>query len=421
MDTEPVSVTGGSGGVAADCAELVALARRFGDGAHDTLGSALTLHGCLLEGGLVTSAALDPVGFAEFEADLLLALDGPRGLTGAGLQCGAIDGELRLAASAYREADRLAGATHDLVLGAATVGPALAHAAAVLARTGSPVAAAEAVIADDPALADVVIDAIGLPGLLAATARAVPDGHGVARDTGLDPAGGPPPRLLTDLLADLSRRNGDTRHGEIDVRFLTLADGTRRVIVDITGTKSWDPLPTADVTSLTTNGRALVGVSTAYETGVLAAMRRAGVRATDDVMLVGHSEGGMVAVTTARDAVRSGEFRVTHVITAGSPVGRTVGQVPRQVQVLALENGRDVVPHLDGTANPDEPNITTARSAHGDGTVAGDHSLEDGYLPVAADAQTSTDRSIRDFLASADGYFQATSVQTHTFQIRRSY
>jgi hypothetical protein len=419
----PVSVSGGSAGVIANGAEIIALARQFGAVAGDTLAASVALHGYLVSPGLLLSAMFDPIGFADFEADLLLAVDGWRGLGWAAAECGGLDAELRLAAAAYQQADRLGTALHDLALGGLSAAPALVAAAAVLARTGNPVRAAEAVIATDPELADVLVTALGIPGLLRGMAGVLPDGHGVVRKTGTDTVGvaGRPPRSLTDVLADLVQRNDDHRHGEIDVRILTLPDGSRRAIVDVTGTKSWDPLPTRDVTSLTTNGRALVGERTAYESGVLAAMRHAGVRASDDVMLVGHSEGGMVAVTAARDAVASGEFNVTHVVTAGSPIGLTVGALPATVQVLALENSRDVVPHLDGVANPDRPNVTTAAGRRGDGSVLGDHDVGGAYLPLAADAQASGNRSIRDFLASAAGYFRAETVETHTYQVGRRY
>jgi hypothetical protein len=138
-------------------------------------------------------------------------------------------------------------------------------------------------------------------------------------------------------------------------------------------------------------------------------------------MLVGHSQGGLVAVTTARDAVASGEFDVTHVVTAGSPVGRTAGSLPGRVRLLALENARDVVPHLDGLANPDRANVTTASSERGDGTVLGDHDIDGSYVPVAADVQASRSGSVRDFLGSARTYFQATGVETHTYQVQRRY
>jgi pimeloyl-ACP methyl ester carboxylesterase len=223
---------------------------------------------------------------------------------------------------------------------------------------------------------------------------------------------------LRDVIGDLAQRSSG-RHGEIDVRILTMPDGSRRVIVDVTGTKSWDPLPTRDITSLTTNGRALVGERTAYEEGVLAAMRAAGVQRSDRVMMVGHSEGGMVAVTAARDATASGEFDVTHVITAGAPIGRTVGSLPARVKVLALENTTDVVPHLDGVANPDKPNVTTVSGQRGNNTVGGDHDIARSYVPLAGDAQASHHRSVREFLHSAGGYFGATQVETRTYQIQR--
>jgi hypothetical protein len=420
---DPVSVTGGSAGLAADCAEMVALAGRFGATAVDTLGAAASMHGYLVHPAVSLSALVDPIGYAELEATLLDALDGWHGLAWAAAACGELDAQLRVAAASYETADRLSGALGDRVRGALSAGPAMAGALILLARTGNPIRAAEAVVAADPELADVLIDTLGIPALLRATAAAVPDGYGVVRAPGLDRLGsaGSPPRTLTDVLADLGRRNDDARHGAIDVRVLTLPDGSRRAIVDITGTKSWDPLPTSDITSMTTNGRALVGERTAYEGGVLEAMRRAGVRPRDDVMLVGHSEGGLVAVTAARDAVASGAFHVTHVVTAGAPIGLTVGALPSTVQVLALENSTDVVPHLDGVANPDRPNVTTVSARHGDGTVLGDHSIGEAYLPLAADAQSSSNRSIRDFLAGAAGYFQAKEVQTHTYQIQRRY
>jgi pimeloyl-ACP methyl ester carboxylesterase len=223
------------------------------------------------------------------------------------------------------------------------------------------------------------------------------------------------------VIGELGARDADMHHGAIDVRILTLPNGSRRVIVDVTGTKSWTPLPTADITSLTTNGRALVGEPTAYEHGVLAAMHQAGVRRGDPVMLVGHSEGGMVAVEAARAASATGEFTITHVVTAGSPVGRTVGTLPRSVQVLALENSRDLVPHLDGEANPDEPNITTVTGARGDGTVVGDHAIESSYLPLAVDAEASRNASIRAFLTTARDYFRGDAVHTFAFQITRRY
>ena len=85
-------------------------------------------------------------------------------------------------------------------------------------------------------------------------------------------------------------------------------DGRAGYIVDIPGTKSWDPLPTGDITSLVTNLRAVTGKQTSYERGVLDAMKAAGVRPGDPVMMVGHSEGGLVAVNAAIRCAQDGLF-----------------------------------------------------------------------------------------------------------------
>lgn len=417
----PVSVRGGTGGIEADCDEIVAMAARFGSVGTETLRATVALHGYLLDPAITVTAAFDPGGYAVFESDLALALDGPGGLSWAAAEAAAVDAELRGAAAAYLAADQLCGDLHDAVVGAIRMPVAVGVGTAVLARTHDPLAAAQAAVARDPQVADAAVDALGVQGLISAAALALPDGRGVVRRPSVarSGAGATVPRRLTDVFTDLAERDDDLHHGEIDVRILTLPDGSRRVIVDITGTKSWDPLPTHDITNLTTNGRALIGRRTAYEDGVLAAMRRSGVRRSDKVMLVGHSQGGMVAVTTARDAAASGEFDVTHVVTAGSPIGGTVNALPSSIRVLALENRRDVVPHLDGVQNPDRRNVTTVTASRGDGTIIGDHALARSYVPAAADAQANTNRSVRDYLASARSYFGARTVHTDTYQIQR--
>lgn len=310
---------------------------------------------------------------------------------------------------------------HDRVGGLAHLGPSAAHAVGVLRRTGSLPVSLQTVLTDDPALLDELMNA-GLLTLDRVVAPLYLDGQARLTDRGLD-AGAvatKPPRTLADVMAGLSLRNQGAA-GEIDVRIVTGPDGTRRAIVDIPGTKSFDPADVGDITGPSTNVRALAGVTTAYERGVLKAMQRAGLQPTDDVMLVGHSEGGLVAVQTALACANSGRFRVTHVVTAGAPVGVTVSNLPGSVAVLALKNHNDVVPHLDGRTNPDQVNVTTATIHRGNGTILDDHDLARSYLPGAGDVDASDDPSVRSFLSGASGFFQATSVQTHTYVISREY
>ena len=422
-EPRPVSVRGGADGIEAHYDDMVEAARLFGRAATDTGGASLALHGYLLDPGIYSSGLFDPVGAADFEAELAAALDGPGGLSWVAAEWGLLDVQLRSAAAAYLAADRLDAAAHDMLDGFVRLPAAAVQSGETLARTGSVAGALNRLLTADPELLDQAIGAFGgVRGTFAGGVSALLwDGHAVVRDGGVDqdPEAAAPPRCLADVMAGLALRNY-ARHGEIDVRLLTRADGSRAVIVDIPGTKSWDPLPNGDVTSLATNVRAVAGRPTAYEHGVLTAMQRAGVTPADDVMLVGHSEGGMVAVRTAIDATASGRFHISHVVTAGSPIGAVAARVPARVQVLALENSGDLVPHADGATNPDRTNITTVAIRRDHGTVSANHDIEESYLPGAADVDASGDASVRAFLGSAQRFFDARDVQTSRYVITRA-
>jgi pimeloyl-ACP methyl ester carboxylesterase len=421
----PLSVRGGTNGVVAHYDDMMAAARLFARAGGDTAAASVALHGYLIGPDVLASAALDPIGAARFEATLMAALDGPGGLTWLAARCAATDVGLRAAAAAYLGADRL-DERLEPELDAVARAPKAALDAAVRLSGGDPGGALQKLITDDPQLADLGIgvagDVLGA-GSVAAGARLVglPFADGMPRVTDLGGDHGlGAPRSLEDLLAGLARRD-EGRPGEVDVHFLD-GGSARKVVVDIPGTKDWSlALHSSDVTSIATNLRALRGAVTTYERGVLEAMRRAGVGPDDDVLMVGHSEGGMVAVNAARRAAASGEFRVRHVVTAGAPLGLIAGNVPAGVNVLALENDGDVVPRLDGAENPDRLNITTVTAHRGHGDVIANHSLDDAYLAAARDLDASDDPSVRDYLGGLTGFLTASTVRTHTYQITRTY
>ncbi len=423
----PISVRGGTNGVVAHYDDMAAAARLFARAAGDTAAASVALHGYLIDPDVLVSAPLDPVGAARFEATLMAALDGPGGLTWLAARCAATDVGLRTAAATYLGADRLDERLEPELDGVARAPKAALDAAVRLSR-GEPGGALQTLITDDPQLAALGIGVAGGvlgAGSVAAGARLVglPFADGMPRVTDLGGDHGlGAPRSLEDLLAGLARRD-EGRPGEIDVHFLDSGSAhTRKVVVDIPGTKDWSlALHSGDVTSIATNLRALRGAVTTYERGVLEAMRRAGVGPDDDVLMVGHSEGGMVAVNAARRAAASGEFRVRHVVTAGAPLGLIAGNVPAGVNVLALENDGDVVPHLDGAENPDRLNVTTVTAHRGHGDVIANHSLDEAYLAAARDLDASDDPSVRDYLRGLAGFLTASTVRTHTYQIIRTY
>jgi len=136
-------------------------------------------------------------------------------------------------------------------------------------------------------------------------------------------------------------------------------DGTagRRWVVSVPGTADWSSIAGRTPLDLTGNIRLMAGERSAGMAGVVQAMRTIGVRKGEPVLLVGHSQGGLIAAALAADPKVRREFTVSHVLTSGAPVASI--PVPAEVQVLSIEHSDDMVPRLDGSANHDRPNWIT--------------------------------------------------------------
>jgi hypothetical protein len=422
-----VSVVGGTNGILANVEDLRIAARTFGAAARSSATDTLRLHGALFGQDLAGAAVLDPAGAARFEATLLEALDGPTGLAAVTARCAALGVALDVAAATYLASDDLHRSL-DPVLQAGMRLPGALDRLTVESLHGRFGAALDQFITADPALVDLAANGIygRDPVLLPVLGDLDPDGHPKITALPPDPEVAGPPRNLADVINGLAQVNDGTA-GQIGVQILTGTDATgrpyRKVIVDIPGISNWSPRPGQEqvVTNLGTTTRALSGESTTYEQGVIEAMRAAGVRPTDDVMLVGHSLGGLIAVEAASALSASGEFNVTHVITAGAPIGAQVGKLPTRVQVLALENDGDIVPEADGRPNPDLPNVTTATVHHNQYDLGADHDLEQSYLPGAQDVDSSDDVSLRSYLDGASEFFTADAAENDSYQITRTF
>jgi hypothetical protein len=344
--------------------------------------------------------------------------------------CEWVSAGLRLAAGSYRAADQLDRRLAPVLTAGYRLPLALASLTGPAARPG---AGLQAALTADPGLADVAVQLLtitgagGLP-LPGATVRLAgllatpfPDGTPVvtARPAAPTGDGGGPPRGAADLMSALVLRGAhNDGGGSIDVRTL---DGTggRRVIVDITGTTAWNFDPrrrTPEVSDVGTNLRALANRSSVFERGVVQALRLAGVTPGEPIMLVGHSQGGMIAARLAGQLQAAG-FTVTHLVTAGAPVG--LAAVPSSVSVLSLQNQGDVVPELDGADNPSRANWITARTAHGEDSVPGRHAVR-CYLAGARDVDASAHPALVHWRSTAAGFLSADRVRTQVFQIRRA-
>ncbi|WP_084079564.1 hypothetical protein [Demequina sp. NBRC 110057] len=163
------------------------------------------------------------------------------------------------------------------------------------------------------------------------------------------------PRSMADLAAGLESFTY-VEEGVVAVDELVGADGVRRYVVTIPGTYDNG---FSSVNPFDWHGNGTVeagGVSDAMRLTV-DAMERMGIPPGAEVMLVGHSQGGMVATAVAGARGIRERFRITDVVTFGSPVA----DLPHVegVTYAHVEDVSDSVPALDKGGRDEGANVTT--------------------------------------------------------------
>lgn len=84
------------------------------------------------------------------------------------------------------------------------------------------------------------------------------------------------------------------------------------------------------------------------------ALKAAGVKPTDELIVAGYSQGGMVAGALASG---TGGFSVSAIVTLGAPIAQL--DLPSDTAVMAIEHSNDVIPALSGAINPLTENWVT--------------------------------------------------------------
>lgn len=133
------------------------------------------------------------------------------------------------------------------------------------------------------------------------------------------------------------------------------ADGTLRWRVALPSTQEWLSRfgDTGAVNDLDSNLALMLTPSlrSQYERAVLAAMQQAGVGANDPVMLVGFSQGGIMAGTLA---AYNSDDNGDAVVVAGAPIDGM--PIPSDTKVVSVQHEWDPVPMLDSVVSP-VPNL----------------------------------------------------------------
>jgi pimeloyl-ACP methyl ester carboxylesterase len=234
----------------------------------------------------------------------------------------------------------------------------------------------------------------------------------------------PTPRTETEALGripELEDEIGRRGTGAVEILRTTTAEGHRHWTVVIPGTQ--DPWAGGEnPMDNETNLLAIAGVRSDMAIGVAAAMHQAGIARGEPVAMVGHSQGGLVATELAADPVLKSEFRISTVLTAGSPVGTM--KIPPGVEVLSLEHVQDPVVGLDGAPNTAAPNhITVAVGGAEAPASLGDAHRLPGYLEAADLLPGLEDPSVQQWVErnreAMGSHVDGARTDSMVFEIRR--
>lgn len=140
--------------------------------------------------------------------------------------------------------------------------------------------------------------------------------------------------------------------------------GRRTFSVVLTGTEEWVDSPGVHdlkgiAEGMTARADAPLTELPQAQRMAVQALQDAGIQEGDAVVLSGHSLGGIDAAGLAANTQFRGRYDVEAVTTYGAPVGDFA--IPESTSVMAVEHVDDVVPALDGVANPDSGHRSTAR------------------------------------------------------------
>lgn len=411
---------GGAGGVTARYDDLLSAAGLLDDAA-DTLrqrgGDANSL---ILEGALAEAALLCPLEVVQVEGAATSAGLLPGSATWLGVELEAFSTVVEFSVEAYREVDQamadLDDAFHDALgwaAGTGLGGAILTNPLAVLLLGGAAYLGKdelmellhenpwllESLIQSSPGLIQGLLLTLLGPGAIIGSdgnwpttdfeqavlgLQAFAQKFGLLHDTGEFPFEPTTVREGTDLSSLTAMADAEwtyAYHVDADGNpvpriVVSQVGDPPSYVVHIPGTEVWDPQRGSNPYDLTSN---ITLMSQAQQAAIAAEVSRIVEGLDGPVMLVGHSQGGIIAAAVATNPQVSDQIQ--GVMTMGSPVATF--DIPDHIATLSIENAHDAVPMLDGQPNPDQPNWTTITYDDTSTNIADAHSQQQ-YVDAAA-------------------------------------
>ncbi len=178
-------------------------------------------------------------------------------------------------------------------------------------------------------------------------------------------------------IGGLAARVPSSAAGSPQIRIERYGGATPRWVVYLAGTADFSPTPGAEPFDLTANVHATAGGDAASQRAVRAALAAAGAAPGEPLLLVGHSQGGLVAARLAE----AGDLNVAGYVNLGGPLGSVQAT---GVPGLSIEHSDDIVPALGGSGQVPRELLTVGRAVFSPADAAAPASATGGAAPPAA-------------------------------------
>lgn len=180
--------------------------------------------------------------------------------------------------------------------------------------------------------------------------RPLPAGHVRAKPRRMSA-----PHSLADVCADIDDLYWAEGRGQC-VKIVAVGQGSRRRwIVALPGTAHMNPGSNENPADIESNVREVLSLPSGMRRGVLRAIHHAmtavGASSHDSekILIVGHSQGGMIATALAGQHPSVAGINVAAVVSTGSPNRRI--KIRPDVVMLSVAHDQDIVPSTDGSAD----------------------------------------------------------------------
>lgn len=206
--------------------------------------------------------------------------------------------------------------------------------------------------------------------------------------------------------------------GSLAVLSIDRDDGTRAWVVHLPGTEDWSHVDSANPWDLEGNLEGMTAGQAAIFTQqqvliqefMKTALHDAGALPGEDVLITGHSGGGIHAAAAAANPVFLAEVNVKMIVIAGAPARNL--PVADGIAVLDLQNEHDIVASADFGPQPATPNWvavtshrTASRSTQDPLSWLGDAHELGNYVEDAKALEDSQNPALAGSRASIAGFF----------------